>query len=192
MTDMNLNELTVLELRKVAKEMKVPLSAGISKQGIIDRLSLAIAEQNAETPAAPAVDVPAVEESAEPQTPDAEEDAAAEEDKPAEPQFKQAYVAPQRFSNRPSYQAPAYGRPAAPRTPAPADPQRTPASRPAAFQSRFGPAAQAPSVPQQDSYHDDDRARGAYSAPRSNYADNGRFQARPQPEQPRQAYEPRP
>ena len=39
MTDMNLNELTVLELRKVAKEMKVPLGAGISKQGIIDKLT---------------------------------------------------------------------------------------------------------------------------------------------------------
>ena len=45
MTDMNLNELTVLELRKVAKEMKVPLGAGISKQGIIDKLTMAIAEQ---------------------------------------------------------------------------------------------------------------------------------------------------
>ena len=35
MNDINFNELTVLELRKVAKEMKVPLGAGISKQGIV-------------------------------------------------------------------------------------------------------------------------------------------------------------
>ena len=47
MTDMNLNELTVLELRKVAKEMKVPLSAGISKAGIIERLTAAMAAQSA-------------------------------------------------------------------------------------------------------------------------------------------------
>ena len=55
MTDMNLNELTVLELRKVAKDMKVPLGAGISKQGIIDKLTMAIAEKSAaEAPAEPA------------------------------------------------------------------------------------------------------------------------------------------
>ena len=50
MTDMNLNELTVIELRKVAKEMKVPLGAGISKQGIIDKLSMAMAEANRAAP----------------------------------------------------------------------------------------------------------------------------------------------
>ena len=59
MTDMNLNELTVLELRKVAKEMKVPLSAGISKQGIIDRLTAAMAEQGA--PAAAPKAAPSLE-----------------------------------------------------------------------------------------------------------------------------------
>ena len=59
--DMNLNELTVLELRKVAKDMKVPLGAGISKQGIIDKLTMAMAEQNAAPAEAPA---PAAEEAA--------------------------------------------------------------------------------------------------------------------------------
>ena len=78
MTDMNLNELTVLELRKVAKEMKVPLGAGISKQGIIDRLTAAMAEQGA--PAAAPEAVPSLEEAAE-AMPEAEE---AVEDKPEE------------------------------------------------------------------------------------------------------------
>ena len=35
--------MTVLELRRVAKEMGVKLGAGISKQGIIDKLSSAAA-----------------------------------------------------------------------------------------------------------------------------------------------------
>ena len=38
MSDMNLNEMTVIELRKLAKELHVPLRAGISKQGIVERL----------------------------------------------------------------------------------------------------------------------------------------------------------
>ena len=47
MSELNLNEKTVIELRKLAKEMKVPLSAGISKQGIIDRLTQAMDNQEA-------------------------------------------------------------------------------------------------------------------------------------------------
>ena len=38
----NLSEKTVIELRKLAKELHVPLGAGISKQGIIDKLTAAI------------------------------------------------------------------------------------------------------------------------------------------------------
>lgn len=188
MTDINLNELTVLELRKVAKEMKVPLSAGISKQGIIDRLSMAIAEQNAaestpvpETPATP--DVPAEEAPAE------------EEEKPAEPQFKQAYVAPQRFNSRPAYQASSFNR-AAVRPAASPEPQRAPAARPATFQSRFGPAAQAPQPEAVQEDREDrhlEAPRPAFGPARSNFSDNSRFQQRPAYDQPRQqAYEQRP
>ena len=188
MTDINLNELTVLELRKVAKEMKVPLSAGISKQGIIDRLSMAIAEQNAaestpvpETPATP--DVPAEEAPAE------------EEEKPAEPQFKQAYVAPQRFNSRPAYQASSFNR-AAVRPAASPEPQRAPAARPAAFQSRFGPAAQAPQPEAVQEDREDrhlEAPRPAFGPARSNFSDNSRFQQRPAYDQPRQpAFEQRP
>ncbi len=181
MSDMNLNELTVIELRKVAKEMKVPLGAGISKQGIIDKLSMAIAEQGAapepvEAPAAPA-EAEATDE------PEAEESAP---EAPAQPQFRQAYVAPQRFGGKPAYQQ-GYSRPATRPQPA-ADAPRPQPSRPAGFQSRFGPAA-APSAPapQQEAWREEER-----SFPQSRpQPDSGRFQ-RPQPEQPRSQYEQRP
>ena len=190
MTDMNLNELTVIELRKVAKEMKVPLSAGISKQGIIDKLSMAMAEANAapqEAPAAPAEDAAPAEETPAP----ADEETESEAEAPAQPQFRQAYVAPQRFNNRPAYQAPAYNRSAAPRTPAPMESQRTQTTRPVGFQSRFGPAAAQPAQPQQDAYHDEPRS--PYGPVRTNYNETNRFQQRPAYEQPRQnAYEQRP
>jgi len=188
--DMNLNELTVLELRKVAKDMKVPLGAGISKQGIIDKLTMAMAEQSAaEAPAsspAPVAEEPApVEEPAK----DEEED--------AQPQFKQAYVAPQRFNNKPSYQAPAYGRPAAPRSPAPMEAPRTQTTRPTGFQSRFGPASQSPQaapapIHQVEPYYDEEQPR--QESPRSSFGparttapEQPRYQ-RPQYEQPRQDY----
>lgn len=48
--------MTVLELRGIARENGVKLSAGISKQGIVDRLCEALLP---ETPAAPAADAPA-------------------------------------------------------------------------------------------------------------------------------------
>ena len=194
MTDMNLNELTVLELRKVAKEMKVPLGAGISKQGIIDKLTIAIAEQS--TAAAPA-------ESSAPEAipaPQTDDDAPTEEEEeaPAQPQFRQAYVAPQRFGGRPAYQAPSYGRPAAPRTPAPMETQRPQNTRPTTFHSRFGPAAQVPPaapapVSQLEPYYEEDLPQA--EAPRSSFApvrpqtsEQPRFQPRPQPELPRQEY----
>ena len=186
MTDMNLNELTVLELRKVAKEMKVPLGAGISKQGIIDKLTMAIAEQGdavqQELPLEPAVQEPQ------------EDPAPAEDDAPAQPQFRQAYVAPQRFAGRPSYGRPA----AAPRTPAPVESQRPQNPRPAGFHSRFGPAAQVPpaapvsAAPIEPYYEDDvpamEAPRTSFGATRSTAPEQSRFQQRPQYEPPRQDY----
>lgn len=191
MNDINLNELTVLELRKVAKEMKVPLGAGISKQGIIDKLTMAIAEQNAAP--APVQEALPLEE-ATPAEAEKPEEPSDEEDAPAQPQFKAAYVAPQRFNSRPAYQAPAFNRSSAPRTPAPMDAPRT-NTRPVGFQSRFGPAAQVSPAPQQDAFHEEERPRteaprSAYGPARSNFSEPQRFQQRPQYEQPRQpAYE---
>ena len=186
--DMNLNELTVLELRKVAKDMKVPLGAGISKQGIIDKLTMAMAEQGAAPAPAPAAEetAPAAEPAA---------DVAEAEEAPAQPQFKQAYTAPARFNNKPSYQAPAYGRSPAPRPAAQAEAPRTQTTRPTGFQSRFGPAAQAPQTApapahQVEPYYEEEAPRQeaprpAYTAPRP--AEQPRYQ-RPQYDQPRQDY----
>nr|MBR4281747.1 transcription termination factor Rho [Clostridia bacterium] len=183
MTDMNLNELTVLELRKVAKEMKVPLGAGISKQGIIDKLTMAMAEQGAaEQQALP------LENAAPAETVSNQEEADAA-DAPAQPQFKQAYVAPQRFNNRP-----AYNRAAAPRTPTPMESQRPQNTRPTGFQSRFGPAAQVPPaapMSQPEPYYEEEAPH--QEAPRSSYGsvrtnEQPRFQQRPQYDQPRQDY----
>ena len=194
MTDTNLSELTVLELRKVAKEMKVPLSAGISKQGIIERLSAAIAAKAAEEPAEAPVEAPAApEEPAE--QPAAKPEAPAEEPAaPQQPQFKQAYVAPQRFNNRPAYQAPAYNRQPAMRSPS-TDMPRPQTTQPTGFRSRFGPAAAQP--PQQDSYREEERVRpetprSSYGPARTNFSDGARF-TQPAYEQPSQpAYEQRP
>jgi len=198
MADKNLNELTVLELRKVAKEMKVPLSAGISKAGIIERLTAAMAEQApaAEEPAPAVEESPKEEEIPAEETSNEDADDSEDEEKPA--QFKQAYVAPQRFNSRPAYQAPAYNRQAAPRTPAPMETQRTQTTRPVGFQSRFGPAAQP--QPQQELPREEEHplrteaARPAYGPARTNYNEANRFQQRPAYEQPQRqpAYEQRP
>ena len=203
MSDINLSELTVIELRKVAKEMKVPLQAGISKQGIIDKLTAAMAEQSpasAEEVAAPA-EAPAEVPVESAPVPSDEYDEADEDEAAPQPQFKAAYVAPQRFNNRPAYQAPAYNhQPSAARTPAPMESQRPQNTRPVGFQSRFGPAA---AQPPRDTYQDEDRPRmeqprPAFGPARTNISEGSRFnppayEQRPAYEQPRQpAFEQRP
>jgi len=55
---LDLNSKTVLELRKIAKELHVPLSAGISKAGIIERLEKAMSASGEAEPATPVVAVP--------------------------------------------------------------------------------------------------------------------------------------
>lgn len=189
MSELNLNEKTVIELRKLAKEMKVPLSAGISKQGIIDKLTLAMngqepADAPAEETEAPAADAPAEEEVHEAEA--AAESPSAPDETPA---FRQAYVAPARFNSRPAYQAPAYGRPSAPRPAMSSDAPRTQTTRPVpGFSPRFGPAASAvDAAPAQD---EDFRApRSAYGAERKpTFGDAApRFQSRPAAEAPRPA-----
>ena len=54
--NMDFEKMTVLELRKVAKDMNVKLGAGISKQGIVDKLNAVSSlhtREDAEEPAAP-------------------------------------------------------------------------------------------------------------------------------------------
>lgn len=145
MAEYDLNSKTVIELRKIAKELHVPLSAGISKQGIIEKLSQAIASSEAaQAPEAPAAapEQPSAGSAPEQEAPAAPAETPAPAPEAAQPQFKQAYQAP-RFNSKPAYQAPAYGRPAAQRSPAPSDAARTSATRATSFHSRFGPAASA-------------------------------------------------
>lgn len=217
MSEMNLKELTVLELRKVAKEMKVPLGAGISKQGIIDKLTAAMADradasapvqealplelpadddEQDESPADDAEEAPAEPpESEESESEQPEEQAPSSEQ--AQPQFRQAYVAPQRFNSRPAYKAPLGNRPGSPRPTSPMESPRTQTTRPTGFQSRFGPAAQAPAAPQYDGFQNEDRPRSDMPRPsfgpaRSNFSDPQRYQQRPSYDSPRQSTYDRP
>ncbi len=59
-----LQALTVLELRKIAKANGVKLSAGISKEGIVDKLAEALADQSVQTEAALEADMPVQTEAA--------------------------------------------------------------------------------------------------------------------------------
>ena len=127
MTEKELSAMTVIQLRKLAKENNITLGAGIDKAGIIARIL-----ESTEAEQSPA---PAVQEE-------------------AEPRFQAAWHnsdAP-KFNARPAYQAPG----AAPRpawqntTPSghqlPVQPRVQPA-RSGGFTPRFGPAASAPAAP---------------------------------------------
>lgn len=206
MSEHNLNEMTVIELRKLAKEMHVPLRAGISKQGIIERLQEELGSAKAEESPAAAPAAPAPASPAPAATPSAEAAAPAKpaQDTPA-PGFRQNTAAAPRFNTKPAYQAPAYAnRGAAPRSP---ETQRTQTTRPVGYTPRFGPAAQEPAAPREEERPlRTEAARPAYPADRRPaYGDAPRFQPRPASEAParptpeqrpaydaRPAYEPRP
>lgn len=213
MTELDLNSKTVLELRKIAKELRVPLSAGISKQGIIDRLTLAIAAQK-EQPAPQAADGETAADAPAEATADAkpaEDTMPAEEEKPAEstpapaepqPQFRQAYAQP-RFNSKPAYQAPSYNRQPGPRGSSGMDSPRTQSTRATGFHSRFGPAPQNDYIRDEEPVLRDERpmrderpprtdyARPAYNSSRS-YHDTPRYpQRQPAYEQRQSSYEQR-
>lgn len=152
MSTLELSSMTVIELRKLAKEKGVKLGAGISKSGIVARLAAAMGEEDApqkdapvqptvsepapaedslaEAAAAPTSTEPAVTAPADPleDAPEARPAAPAEV-KPAasaQPQYKPAWRAPAaqpRYSARPAYQASPYSQRAAWQS-------RTPAPRP--------------------------------------------------------------
>ena len=128
MTESELSSMTVIQLRKLAKENNITLGAGIDKAGIIAKILSEADGASAESPA----------------------QAAAEE----EPRFQAAWHntdAP-RFSARPAYQATVPpSRPAWQNTTPSGgrlnrEPQRVPQPQPrtGGFTPRFGPAAAAP------------------------------------------------
>ena len=129
MTFSELNGMTVLQLRKLAKEHAVVLGAGIDKAGIIEKLLHILNEDHP---------------SSEP---------AAEDTSFSEPKYQAAWhnTDTPKYNVRPAYQAPgSVSRPAWQTTPASAqhlnhDTQHVQPLRPGGFTPRFGPAASAPS-----------------------------------------------
>lgn len=174
MSSLELSSMTVIELRKLAKEKHVRLGAGLSKDGIIQKLTAALAGESTEeateqvveeTPAAaPEMEAkePAAQEEETPAVQTAQQtsqEAPAREERTASAHFKAAWHNPSpRYSAKPAYQAPAYSsRPAwqarsasAPRTTSNTDTVRMNTTRPTNYAPRFGPdavdPAPAPSV----------------------------------------------
>lgn len=171
------SQLTVLELRKVAKAMGVQLGAGISKAGIVEKLDRARNAKYSDIPAVPMdfTPIPKSDDKQESPVEKAEVPAAVKDEKPSEspaPANKQPVPA----ADKPETAAPAVAAPAvaapkpeAEKPAAPAQPasDARPAisgfrpARPVNY-TRFGPAAQADST--------NDRS---YDAPRttSSWAD---------------------
>ena len=147
-TENELREMTVLQLRKTAKENSIVIGAGVDKAGIIRKIL-------------------------ENQTP-AENEPAATPAVPAEPKYQSAWHntdAP-RFSARPSYQAPGAGTRPAWQSTSPSGHQfsrepRVQPARSAGFTPRFGPAPStpAPAVPEseQSQTQNEDFSRPAVS-----------------------------
>ena len=150
------SQLTVLELRKVAKAMGVQLGAGISKAGIIEKLDRARNAKYSDIPAVPMdfTPIPKSDDKQESPVEKAEVPAAVKDEKPSEspaPANKQPVPA----AGKPETAAPAVAAPAvaAPAVAAPKPEAEKPAApaqpasdtRPAI--SGFRPAYQAPATP---------------------------------------------
>lgn len=174
MSSLELSSMTVIELRKLAKEKHVRLGAGLSKDGIIQKLTAALAGESTEEATEQVVEeMPAAAPETEAKEPAAQEEetpavqtaqqtsqeAPAREERTASAHFKAAWHNPSpRYSAKPAYQAPTYSsRPAwqarsasAPRTTANTDTVRMNTTRPTNYAPRFGPdavdPAPAPSV----------------------------------------------
>lgn len=140
------SQLTVLELRKVAKAMGVQLGAGISKAGIIEKLDRARNAKYSDIPAVPMdfTPIPKSDDKQESPVEKAEVPAAVKDEKPSEspaPANKQPVPA----ADKPETAAPAVAasKPEAEKPAAPAQPASD--ARPAI--SGFRPAYQAPATP---------------------------------------------
>lgn len=145
------SQLTVLELRKVAKAMGVQLGAGISKAGIVEKLDRARNAKYSDIPAVPMdfTPIPKSDDKQESPVEKAEVPAAVKDEKPSEspaPANKQPVPA----AGKPETAAPAVAAPAVatpkPEAEKPAAPaQPVSDARPAI--SSFRPAYQAPATP---------------------------------------------
>ena len=145
------SQLTVLELRKVAKAMGVQLGAGISKAGIVEKLDRARNAKYSDIPAVPMdfTPIPKSDDKQESPVEKAEVPAAVKDEKPSEspaPANKQ----PVPDATKPETAAPAIAAPAVaaskPEAEKPAVPAQ-PASDARPAISGFRPAYQAPATP---------------------------------------------
>lgn len=145
------SQLTVLELRKVAKAMGVQLGAGISKAGIVEKLDRARNAKYSDLPAVPMdfTPIPKSDDKQESPVEKAEVPAAVKDEKPSEspaPANKQPVPA----AGKPETAAPAVAAPAVaapkPEAEKPAAPAQ-PASDARPAISGFRPAYQAPATP---------------------------------------------
>lgn len=145
------SQLTVLELRKVAKAMGVQLGAGISKAGIVEKLDRARNAKYSDIPAVPMdfTPIPKSDDKQESPVEKAEVPAAVKDEKPSEspaPANKQPVPA----AGKPETAAPAVAAPAVaapkPEAEKPAAPAQ-PASDTRPAISGFRPAYQAPATP---------------------------------------------
>lgn len=145
------SQLTVLELRKVAKAMGVQLGAGISKAGIIEKLARARNAKYSDIPAVPMdfTPIPMSDDKQESPVEKAEVPDAVKDEKPSEspaPASKQPVPAAAKSETAaPAVAAPAVAasKPEAEKPAAPAQPASD--ARPAI--SGFRPAYQAPATP---------------------------------------------
>lgn len=145
------SQLTVLELRKVAKAMGVQLGAGISKAGIVEKLDRARNAKYSDIPAVPMdfTPIPKSDDKQESPVEKAEVPAAVKDEKPSEspaPASKQ----PVPDATKPETAAPAIAAPAVAASKPEAEKPAAPAqlasdARPAI--SGFRPAYQAPATP---------------------------------------------
>lgn len=140
------SQLTVLELRKVAKAMGVQLGAGISKAGIVEKLDRARNAKYSDIPAVPMdfTPIPKSDDKQESPVEKAEVPAAVKDEKPSEspaPANKQPVPA----AAKPETAAPAVAAPK-PEAEKPAAPAQ-PASDARSAISGFRPAYQAPATP---------------------------------------------
>lgn len=145
------SQLTVLELRKVAKAMGVQLGAGISKAGIIEKLDRARNAKYSNIPAVPMdfTPIPKSDDKQESPVEKAEVPAAVKDEKPSEPPAS-ANKQPVPAADKPETAAPAVAAPAVaapkPEAEKPAAPAQ-PASDARPAISGFRPAYQAPATP---------------------------------------------
>lgn len=171
MATLDLSTMTVVELRKLAKEKGVTLGAGISKAGIIDKLNLSMAEA-APAPAAEAAPVP--EQKAESANP-----AAKSEPAQSSPQYRAAWQNPSpiRYNSKPAYQAPsAYPQRSISRPAAQEQSRPMMGTRPVGYTPRFGPAAEERSAaPRGENEHSKPAyGPGASAERRTAYGEAGR------------------